>query len=306
MSKPIEPNYNKGINVLSLFDGISCGQIALHRAGIKVNQYFASEIGKHAIKVTQHNWPDAIQLGSVVDVNVKNLPKIDLIIAGSPCQGFSFAGKQLNFLDPRSKLFFEFVRLLNELKVKNPDIKFLLENVKMKKEFQKIISDNLNTTPIEIDSSLVSAQKRKRLYWTNIEGNILPLIDKKITIKDIIETSGDFEFVHQDIYQNGEKRGISWQYDGTNKGYNSQNYRAYFLDGKMGCLSHSAPHGAKILTKNGVRKTTRIEHERLQTIPDNYTSPIQINKAKAALGNGWTVDVIAHIFSFLPQEFKNG
>jgi DNA (cytosine-5)-methyltransferase 3A len=125
-------------------------------------------------------------------------------------------------------------------------------------------------------------------------------------IADILEPNGELEFIHTDIYQSGKKRGISWQYDGSGKGNNSQNYRAYFLDGKMGCLSHSAPHGAKILTKQGVRKTTRNEHERLQTLPDNYTSPIEINKAKSAIGNGWTVDVIAHIFSFLPQEFKNG
>ena len=124
---------NNGINVLSLFDGISCGQIALERAGIKVNQYFASEIDKHAIKVTQYNYPDTIQLGSVVDVKAKKLPKIEILMGGSPCQGFSFMGKQLNFNDPRSKLFFEFVRLIKECKPKY----FLLENVKMKKEFEK-------------------------------------------------------------------------------------------------------------------------------------------------------------------------
>lgn len=168
----------------------------------------------------------------------------------------------------------------------------------MKKEYQDVISDLVGNRPIEIDSSLVSAQSRKRLYWTNIQGIEQPP-NKGILIKDILQEDGEFEFVHEDIYRQGKKRGISWQYDGTNKGYNSQNYRAYFLNGKSGCLSYSAPHGTKILTEGGVRKTTRNEHERLQTVPDDYTLPLEINKAKAALGNGWTVDVIAHLFKGL-------
>lgn len=286
------------MNVLSLFDGISCGRIALDRAGIKVNNYFASEIDKNAIKITQHNWPNIIQLGDIVNIKSENLPIIDLILAGSPCQGFSFSGKQLNFNDPRSKLFFEFVRLLKELKEKNQNIKFLLENVKMKKEYQNVISENVGVEPIEINSSLVSAQNRVRLYWTNIT-NVQKPQDKKIFIKDIIEENGDYEFVHQEIYKSGKKQGNAWQYDGTGKGHNSQNYRAYFLDSKMGCLSHSAPHGAKILTPEGVRKTTRKEHERLQTVPEGYTDLLEINKAKSALGNGWTVDIITHIFNSL-------
>lgn len=285
------------INILSLFDGISCGQIALNRAGIKYDKYFASEIDKNAIKVTQYNYPDTIQLGSIVDVKAENLPKIDLILAGSPCQGFSTAGKGLNFEDPRSKLFFEFVRLLNECQPKY----FLLENVKMKKEWRDIMSSYVGVEPILINSALVSAQNRERYYWTNIP-NVQQPADKDIKLKDILEDDTDFEFVHNDIFKSGKKRGMSWQYDGTGKGYNSQNYRAYFIDGKMACLSYSAPHGAKILTDKGVRKTTRKEHERLQTIPDNYTLPIEINKAKAAIGNGWTVDVIAHILSYIKNN----
>jgi DNA-cytosine methyltransferase len=138
--------------------------IALERAGVKVDNYYASEIDKYAITVAQKNYPDTIQLGSVLDVKGADLPKIDLLIGGSPCQGFSFAGKQLNFDDPRSKLFFEFVRLKEEL---NPKY-FLLENVKMKKESQDVISEYLGVEPVEINSALVSAQNRKRLYWTNI------------------------------------------------------------------------------------------------------------------------------------------
>lgn len=170
------------MNVLSLFDGMSCGQIALNRLGIKYDNYYASEIDKWAIQITQKNYPDTIQLGDVRVIEAKNLPKIDLLMAGSPCQGFSFAGKQLNFDDPRSKLFFDFVRLLKEC---NPKY-FLLENVKMKKEYIKTISDTLRVDPIEINSSLVSAQNRRRLYWTNIPCLTRPH-DKKITLSDIIE-----------------------------------------------------------------------------------------------------------------------
>lgn len=159
---------NEGINVLSLFDGMSCGAIALRQAGIKVRQYFASEIDRYAIRQTALNFPATIQLGCVTGVHAKALPYIDLLIGGSPCQGFSFAGKRLNFSDPRSSLFFEFVRVLNEIKRYNPKVKFLLENVKMRKEYENVISEQLGLFPVEINSSLVSAQNRVRLYWTNI------------------------------------------------------------------------------------------------------------------------------------------
>jgi len=164
------------MNVLSLFDGISCGRVALDRAGIDIDRYFASEIDKYAIMVAQKNYPDTIHIGDVLGVKYKNgclytdkgatKTDIDLLIGGSPCQGFSFAGKQLNFEDPRSKLFFEFVRILHEVKPKY----FLLENVKMKKEYQDVITSYLGVEPMESNSSLLSAQKRKRLYWTNIPG----------------------------------------------------------------------------------------------------------------------------------------
>lgn len=186
------------MNVLSLFDGMSCGQIALREAGIKVDKYFASEIDKHAIAQTQLNFPDTIQLGDVTQVRGSDLPKIDLLLGGSPCQGFSFAGKQLNFKDPRSVLFFEYVRILRELKAINPDIKFLLENVRMRKEYKYVISKELGLFPVEINSALVSAQNRVRLYWTNIrtrtEGffsevytDIPQPTDKGIFLRDILE-----------------------------------------------------------------------------------------------------------------------
>ena len=164
---------SEGINVLSLFDGMSCGQIALNRLGIKISKYYASEIDKAPIKVTQHNYPDTIQVGDVTKVKGEDLPQIDLLIGGSPCQGFSFAGKKLNFEDPRSILFFEFVRLLDECK----PTYFLLENVKMKKEWQDVISDLLGVQPMRINSSKFTAAKRDRLYWTNIP-NISQPIDK--------------------------------------------------------------------------------------------------------------------------------
>jgi len=157
---------NKGINVLSLFDGMSCGQLALDRLGIKVDMYLAAEIDKYAMSIAKKNYPNTVHLGDVTKLRGVDLPKIDLLIGGSPCQGFSFAGKQLNFDDPRSALFFEFVRLLKET---NPKY-FLLENVRMKQEFQDVISDYLGVKPIMINSALLSAQNRVRLYWTNIPG----------------------------------------------------------------------------------------------------------------------------------------
>lgn len=202
------------MNVLSLFDGMSCGQIALNKLGIKYDKYFAAEIDKYAMQVTQHNFPDTVQLGDVQFVTKETFGthKIDLLIGGSPCQGFSFAGKQLNFEDPRSVLFFEFVRLLKELKPKY----FLLENVKMKRESQDIISKYLGCEPIEINSSLVSAQTRKRLYWTNIP-NITQPEDKGIILKDIIEPYVD------EKYYPGQK--LLDNYDGNgqlNPDYKSQ------------------------------------------------------------------------------------
>lgn len=172
------------MNILSLFDGISCGRIALERAGIKVDKYYASEIDRHAIKVSEANYPAIIRLGDVTKWREWDLPEIDLLIAGSPCQGFSLSGKQLNFEDIRSKLFFEFVDILKHYKPKY----FLLENVGMKKEYENVISDILGVKPIKINSNLVSAQNRKRLYWTNIP-NVVQPEDKKIILADILDSN---------------------------------------------------------------------------------------------------------------------
>jgi len=176
------------MNVLSLFDGMSCGRIALERLGIKVDNYYASEIDKYAIQVSQANYPDIIQVGDITELDLSTLPKIDLIMGGSPCQGFSFAGKQLAFDDPRSALFFEFVRCVKEL---NPKY-FLLENVRMKKEYLDVISEYMGVEPIMINSALVSAQNRVRYYWTNIPGVEQPK-DRGMVLKDILEDGFDSE-----------------------------------------------------------------------------------------------------------------
>lgn len=198
------------MNILSLFDGMSCGRIALDRAGITVDKYYASEIDKHAIKVSKDNYPDIIQLGDVTRIDTSKLPKIDLLIGGSPCQGFSFSGKGLAFDDPRSALFFEFVRIKNELEIINPNLLFLLENVKMKKQHQAVITEYMGVEPIEINSALVSAQNRKRLYWTNIGGtveidlfgtkqSVIPQPeDKGILLRDILEDEVDEKYYMSD------------------------------------------------------------------------------------------------------------
>ena len=183
-----------GLNVLSLFDGIGCGKVALERAGISVDKYYASEIDAPALAVSKARHSDIIQLGDVK--NWRNwdidLGSIDLLIGGSPCQGFSIAGKRLNFADKRSKLLFEYLGVLNAIRAKNPNILFLLENVKMEIEVEEAISNCLGSEPIKIDSALLSAQRRKRLYWTNIEGVTQPK-DKSIMLKDIVHENADLE-----------------------------------------------------------------------------------------------------------------
>jgi DNA (cytosine-5)-methyltransferase 3A len=327
------------MNVLSLFDGISCGQVALQRAGIEVENYYASEVDKYAIQITQKNHPNTIQLGDATKLN--GIKDTDLLIGGSPCQGFSFAGKQLNFIDPRSRLFFEYVRLLEKVNPKH----FLLENVKMKQEYQGIISRYLGVQPIEINSSLVSAQNRKRLYWTNIPGVMRPE-DKGILLKDIVhEYTGDnidlseymvpFDKTLQILDKEVQKGKIGYFRQ------DSQANRVYYIHGKAVTLCGEAGGGAAkmgqylfgcitpdrvnkrqngqrfsegnkfytltaqdqhgVLIEGYIRKLTPIECERLQTLPDNYTKGVSNAQRYKMLGNGWTVDVISHILSYLPH-----
>ena len=377
------------MNVLSLFDGMSCGQIALNRAGVKYNKYFASEVDKYAIQVAQANYPQTIQLGDVKQVQKSFFidDPIDLLMGGSPCQGFSFAGKQLNFNDPRSKLFFEFIRLRDALKPKY----VLLENVRMKKESENVITKYMGFPPQAINSASVSAQNRHRLYWFGylneaLEYEQIPIPsveDKGIVIKDILE---DLPFEDIPNYLNntwcGRRRGdlvksvddpkahclTASMWKGqiptfvkkpiqVGEAENIKGYdiikRVYSPNGKAPTLTtmqggHREPKVAigrivnRRLDENGVRKDdqlelpftkqlevsdsdksnclttiqkdnvvvqkelyrklTPLECERLQTVPDNYTNHVSKTQRYKMLGNGWTVDVICHLFSCLAEK----
>jgi DNA (cytosine-5)-methyltransferase 3A len=377
------------MNVLSLFDGMSCGQQALERAGIKVENYFASEIDKYAIQVTMANYPNTKQLGSVVDVNAVDLPKIDLLIGGSPCQSFSFAGKRKGMstkdeqeiltlehylelkaegfeFEGQSYLFWEFMRLLNETKPKY----FLLENVEMGEKWEKVLSKAIGVNGIHINSALVSAQNRKRIYWTNIGmlskglfGNLESIIeqpeDKGILLKDILQDninsnyylsdkmvdyvskSGTKNFyykpkfanlegkakpiVTKHIYRAGttnyicekvdEKYYLSDKVTKRYKDVESKSYVGttaplfrtigqrdivYGEHNKMGCLvATDYKQPKQVIINNKIRRLTPLECERLQTVKDNYTNFVSDTQRYRMLGNGWTVDVIAHIFSYI-------
>ena len=364
---------DKTMNVLSLFDGMSCGQLALHRADIPYTNYYASEVDPYPIKITQKNFPNTMRVGDVQDIKIPNYREgsIDLLLGGSPCQGFSFSGKGLNFDDPRSKLFFEYVRIRDKLKPKY----FLLENVVMKKESEDIITKYMGVKPIMINSSLFSAQNRRRLYWTNIPFEI-PTEDKGIVIKDILE---DLPFHEIPNYLNntwcGKRRGDMVKTIHDDKAHcltasmwkgqiptfvkkpiqvgmaeNIKGYdiikRVYHPSGKSPTLTtmqggHREPKVAigrivnRRLDENGTRKDdqlelpftrqlevrdddksnclttvhkdnvvvekelyrklTPLECERLQTVPDNYTQGVSNTQRYKMLGNGWTIDVIAHI-----------
>jgi DNA (cytosine-5)-methyltransferase 3A len=377
-----------GIKVLSLFDGMSCGQLALQRLGIEVDTYYASEIDKYAIQVTQANFPNTIQIGDVCNVDPKDFEDIDLITCGSPCQGFSFAGKQLAFDDPRSALFFEFIRILKEIKPKY----FLLENVRMKQEFQDVITDQVSLCypefqggdlfggkikPSLINSALVSAQNRLRLYWTNIP-NIEQPIDKNIILEDILIKQDTESYALSDLankrakdnprsraFKPGQEKSgalLANQYKqstdslyalkepkqvGVAVDINGHDIlkRVYSPEGKSPTLNtmgggnrepkvlsgawrarsyddkgqrvkwkESKPEQMLELRKdqksNSIgsvqkdsvvvqdlswRKLLPLECERLQTVPDNYTNHVSNSQRFKMLGNGWTIDVIAHI-----------
>jgi DNA (cytosine-5)-methyltransferase 3A len=401
------------MNVLSLFDGMSCGQQALERAGIKVNNYYASEIDKHAIQITQKNYPNTIQLGSVVNVDVHTLGKIDLLIGGSPCQSFSFAGKrkgmstkdeieilsldqylelkEQNFeFEGQSYLFWEYMRILTDLRKLNPNVKFLLENVIMGEKWEKVLSKAIGVNGIKINSSLVSAQNRRRLYWTNIGmkpaglfGDLESVIsqpkDKGILLKDILESEVDEKYFLSDkmiaSFQSHEERhkekgtGFFWKpTDGDVKGNclrangalaptdniiihnlmprsstngNGGSGHLTRNDGKTYCLDTANSIAVEVrevrqLNKNNqsnnntqpyqqnrvydiegitpalcahksdliintsrIRRLTPTECERLQTVKDGYTEGVSDTQRYRMLGNGWTVEVIAHIFNYL-------
>jgi DNA-cytosine methyltransferase len=332
------------MNVLSLFDGMSCGQIALERAGIKVDNYFASEIKPHAIKVTQENYPNTVQVGDVTKLKAQSLPKIDLLIGGSPCQDFSLANKDRKGLQGvKSGLFFEYLRLLKELKPKY----FLLENVEMKAKDMEIISQYLGTYPVNINSSLVSAQMRNRYYWTNIGPEDFDLFgfryckipqpkDKKVMLKDIIE-NGYTQNKKSNCILESESRPLKSQHKMAhrflNKGFitlvskdketflrvkeatkigfvdiannqgvdltfpTSKTRRGRLMSEKSNCLLRNNQYF--VFNDGDLRYFTQTELEKLQTVPVGYTKSLTRNQAACLLGDGWTVDVIAHIFKFL-------
>lgn len=433
--------------MLSLFDGMSCGQLAINRAGIKYENYFASEIDKHAMKVTMHNYPNTIQLGSVVDIDCTKLPKIDLLLGGSPCQSFSFAGKRKGMstkseveiltlehylqlksdnyeFEGQSYLFWEYMRILTELRKINPDIKFLLENVEMGEKWEKVLSKAIGVNGIHINSALVSAQNRKRIYWTNIgmeprglfgdtESIIQQPKDRRILLKDILETEVAEKFYLSDKmlnyfktraanFNNGkvnirsedgkatailassasidisdsfikvdtdlkvaknqdkancftaggnsgglhsdmtlivasrgrnpenpksresgleteqhleprfdgktncitsvQKDNLVMQLNGSTESGGVQPYqqnRVYDVNGispalmaQMSCGTHAILEGAKI------RRLTPIECERLQTVPDGYTSIVSDTQRYRMLGNGWNIETIVHLLGY--------
>ena len=372
------------MNVLSLFDGCSSGQLALERANIPVDNYFASEIDKYAITVTQANFPDTFQWGDVTKIKVPTKGSIDLLMGGSPCQGFSFAGHQLQFNDPRSRLFFDFVRILDAVKPKY----VLLENVRMAKKSQDIMSEAMGFEPQALNSSLLSGQNRYRLYWwgklvgdTYEQIPIPPMVDKGIVMQDILEDG----YATDEMTSGGKSHCLTARYNGAVwwnsierkqrtmvlkdnptmskdglirvgtadlKGHDSIR-RVYAQEGKAPTLTtmqggHREPkvaigrivnrrldeHGTRkddqldlsftrqlevradgksnclttvqkdnvVVSKDMWRKLTPLECERLQTLPDNYTNHVSNSQRYKMIGNGWTVDVIAHILKGMEHE----
>jgi DNA (cytosine-5)-methyltransferase 3A len=310
------------LNVLGIFDGIATGRYSSEIAGIHVDKYFASEINANAIKISEKNYPDIIQLGDVTQVDVSKLPKIDLLIGGSPCQGFSRAGLCLNFDDPRSKLFFEYVRILNEIRKVNPDVKFILENVEMKKEWVEVINDHLGVEGYSINSKLLSAHNRPRMYWTNIDFK-KPIDDAGVKLLDILEEVDTTGFInHNGILfdpriredcrnlvsvVNGEVRisqatklgyAVAENGDGVSLDFpTSKTRRGRVIKGKSSCLTTSSE--PLVYVNGAIRWLTITEKERLQTLPDGYTEGVSYGARVEALGNGWTAEVITHILKGL-------
>lgn len=306
------------MKILSLFDGISCARVALERAGIPVEVYYASEVDKYAMQISAKNYPDIVQVGSVVGLDTTQFKDVDLMVGGSPCQDLSIAKKDRKGLDgERSGLFWEYVRILKEVKPKY----FILENVaSMPKEAKDIITKELGVEPIMINASLVSAQNRKRLFWTNIPEVTLPE-DRGILLKDILE-KGEFYGLYYD-YNNSttfdKARTIGTGCGITRSstcqqviikpvrigkiGKGGQGDRVYSIEGKTTALSAlGGGRGAKTglyAVKDFVRKLTPVECERLQGLPDNYTEGISNSQRYKCLGNAFNVDVVAHILSFI-------
>jgi DNA (cytosine-5)-methyltransferase 3A len=272
------------MNILSLFDGISCGQIALNRANIPYDNYYASEIKPHAIKCTLDNYPNTIQLGDILNLKGSDLPKIDLFIGGSPCKGISRLNKNQEGLEhSESRLFWEYIRLFDEVKPKY----YLLENTHGNKEATNTITETLGIKPISINSKLVSAQNRPRYYWTNIPDIKQPL-DKGITTNDIFDYSGVLADECRVKWLNSEsgKKSIK-------NGYTKVN--PYPKSGCLTALGHKKWNENYLHRDGAYRYLSQTEIEKLQTLPIGYTKILSYDEAYDCIGDGWTVDVIAHI-----------
>jgi len=319
--------------IISLFDGMSCGQIASSVFNIENIKYYASEIDPYAIEITQKNFPNTIQIGDVSKVSYNNgilytengefeIGKVDLLIGGSPCTGFSKAGKKLNFDDPHSKLFFEYARIKDEMKPTH----FLLENVKMKDEHINVITEYMGVNHIEINSNLLTAQNRVRLYWTNIEGieepknkNIVlsDILDRNVKSKkkNIIRLKGSYfselglkEF-HTDCVgfttitrfrpgKEGEKKWVKkWDETIVQRGHKHPTLTT--SHSSLVKINGNEYDISKPFDNCIIRKVTVEESEKLQSVPLGYTEGVSNTQRYKMLGNGWTVDVIKHIFSYL-------
>jgi DNA (cytosine-5)-methyltransferase 3A len=296
------------MNVLSLCDGMGCGQIALVELGVKYGKYYASEIDKHAIKQTQLNFPDTIQLGDIEGWEGWSVDwgSIGLILAGTPCTGFSFAGKQLAFDDSQSRLFFVFVDILNHVKKHNPDVLFLLENVKMKKKYMRIISEMVGVFPVLINSALVSAQNRERYYWSNIKTKQKGLFKEQYTA---IPLPVDSEILLSDVLEKNVNEGYYCMDKQTDYVRNPFRLKKRFtqINGEK-ALTHCNKSitnwaGDYIENEKGLRRLTPVECGRLQTVPAWYKWECSDTQVYRMCGNGWTVEVIKHILRFLPPRF---
>lgn len=299
---------NKGLNVLSLFDGISCGQVAFERAGIGIENYYASEIEESAIKVTQTNYPETVQLGDITKISEKlldQLNKPDIVIGGSPCQDLSNykydRGEVTGLNGEKSGLFYEYIRILNYIRPRY----FLLENVaSMDDVWKDLISEVLGVKPIMINSALLSAQERKRYYWTNIPGVTQPN-DKGIVIKDIIQNASEVSskyWYNRDFVYNGDDSKVQCTLLGTGLMRNMR--EVYNQNSKCNTLLCDGDGGnrqKKVYQDGRCRKFTPLEYERMQTLQDNYTACICDSKRYTGVGNGWTVDIIAHILKELKK-----
>lgn len=292
------------MKVLSLFDGISCGMVALERAGINVDRYVAYEIDENAIKISKNNYPDIEHKGDVVKADFTEYKGYDLILAGFPCQDLSINTKDRQGLKgERSGLFWELVRAIEEVK---PSYFLVENNYKMPKEDEAIITETLGVKPIMINSALLSGQTRKRLYWTNIATSQPQ--DKKIVVNDIITKEKRENLINLTTFNNNvtNKDYIAASRRIGTIGKGGQGERVYSLYGKSVTITaNGGGRGAKTglyLIDDTVRKLTPLECERLQTLPDNYTAGLSDTARVKAIGNGWTVDVIAHILKGIKES----